>query len=162
MTNTHRPEVWTQHNGVTRLLAEMVPSMRIDARDARNLWKLRELQAELDAAAATMVHQARLDGKSWAWIGEQLGVSKQAAAKRFGHLDDVPMCDHADTWDPTPTVRRCGLCGDDLVTQRDGSELDARGPVGQDSELPAELIAAVHAGAACGLHDRPMPCVECE
>lgn len=108
---TYRPGLWTDTKGIVRDVADrqLVPSQQIDPTDCRNLWHVARIQAELDAATELLVLDARAQGKSWAWIGGELGVSKQAAAKRWSYLDDV--------------------------------ELD------QD-ELPAELVDAVHAGAA--------------
>jgi len=45
---------------------------------------LTSLKVNLDAAALILVLHARTAGASWHEIGQRLGVSKQAAHKRFG------------------------------------------------------------------------------
>jgi hypothetical protein len=51
------------------------------------LTALAKLTGAIQRAA---VDQAKADGRSWAAIGRQLGVSKQAAARRFGPPRDEP------------------------------------------------------------------------
>lgn len=45
---------------------------------------LQQAAQELDALQAQCVEVARSQGRSWAQIGDALGVSKQATAKRYG------------------------------------------------------------------------------
>ncbi|MDT7623183.1 MAG: hypothetical protein QOF99_4084, partial [Pseudonocardiales bacterium] len=44
--------------------------------------------AASEANLAATVAAARANGRSWARIGAILGVSKQAAMRRFGQTDD--------------------------------------------------------------------------
>lgn len=48
------------------------------------------INAAMTAEVARAVLRARLNGSSWSEIGRKLGVSKQAACKRWGHLDATP------------------------------------------------------------------------
>lgn len=48
------------------------------------LAELRSSEADLAARFRLLVGEARSAGHSWAQIGRSLGVSKQAAQKRFG------------------------------------------------------------------------------
>lgn len=58
------------------------------------------LQGELDALVGHFVGEARKEGQSWTAIGQHLGVSKQAARKRFvGVLSSPPGS--------TPRLVRC-------------------------------------------------------
>lgn len=116
-----RPGTWVDpaRDGILRLVAQQIPTQRIDPRDHRNLWHVARIQAELDAATELLVQDARTAGKSWAWVGEQLGVSKQAAAKRWGYLDDVEVCEHVDvvafTFKRDGRIQhggRCEACGE--------------------------------------------------
>lgn len=68
------------------------------------LAEIRLLREALAATEADTVRTARESGASWAAIGTGLGVSKQAALKRFGERR------HADSADParTPTEARPG------------------------------------------------------
>jgi hypothetical protein len=45
---------------------------------------LTSVQVNLDSAAVTLALHARHAGATWQEIGERLGISKQAAHKRFG------------------------------------------------------------------------------
>lgn len=51
-------------------------------------------RASLDRAVGLYVQAARLEGSSWADIGDALGVSRQAARERFGKLVARPT----DNW----------------------------------------------------------------
>lgn len=48
-----------------------------------------DARGEVDALVEYLAARARLDGESWAGIGAQLGVSKQAAAKRYTTAADA-------------------------------------------------------------------------
>ncbi len=52
--------------------------------DGLALTQLRIAQQELDAAIVEAVKDGRAGGQSWAMIGAQLGVTKQAAQQRYG------------------------------------------------------------------------------
>ena len=54
----------------------------------RALAAVRALSAETDWLLVRAVRLARDEGYNWARIGRLLGVSRQAAKKRFEHLDD--------------------------------------------------------------------------
>lgn len=68
------------------------------ARDAHFLWHIRTAADAFEAARSavddtrtqldTAVAAARAHGDSWGLIGMVLGVSRQAAQQRFGHLDE--------------------------------------------------------------------------
>jgi hypothetical protein len=56
--------------------------------DTRSLQRLREVanqRAAIDAEVTDAVEQARLANRSWAEIGLMLGVTKQAAQRKYGH-----------------------------------------------------------------------------
>lgn len=69
------------------MLARMIRAAgrRVADGDPEDLALMVALQAELDAALDSAVAGMRANtGRSWAEIGRALGVSKQAAAKRWG------------------------------------------------------------------------------
>lgn len=49
------------------------------------------IRAAADEVIEMRVIQARDEGLSWAKIGEALGISKQAAAKRWGKAGQLPL-----------------------------------------------------------------------
>ena len=57
-----------------------------------------ELTTEADELVGYFVEEARNGGHSWTEIGQRLGVSKQAARKRFGAGTEFPM---------QPRLQRC-------------------------------------------------------
>jgi hypothetical protein len=59
-----------------------------------------EIQAGADGLVDRFVHEARQEGHSWTAIGQRLGVSKQAARKRF--VEPLPSPGR-----PTPRLVRC-------------------------------------------------------
>ncbi len=66
---------------------------RIDADDLqvvettalRAIAELADQRDEVDAAIAAAVQSARAADRSWSEIGAMLGVSKQAAQRKYGH-----------------------------------------------------------------------------
>lgn len=53
---------------------------------------LRDVAAEVDRALADAVAACRRDGYSWAEIAERLGITRQAAHKRFGpHVEQCSV-----------------------------------------------------------------------
>lgn len=61
-----------------------------------DLVQLGELGMQLHGALARYVRANRLGGVSWANVGRLLGVSKQAAMKRWRFLDDEPVVVHVE------------------------------------------------------------------
>lgn len=57
---------------------------RVADRDIAALGGLAALREEVDAATKAAVASLRTQGYSWADIGRELGVSKQAAQQRWG------------------------------------------------------------------------------
>jgi hypothetical protein len=58
---------------------------RVGAGDVAGLGDLLVLQDELEKATQTAVDGLRSNGYSWADIGRELKVSRQAAQQRWGH-----------------------------------------------------------------------------
>jgi len=77
--------------------------------------------AAADAAVNHFVGVARQEGRSWTEIGQQLGVSKQAARKRFG---DTPV-----TFGELEIMPRLQVCLD--VAQREAERDGVSEPGGQ-------------------------------
>lgn len=57
---------------------------RVGEADDWELAELVSLQKELDAAIATAVAGQRAMGRSWQYVGDALGITRQAAQQRFG------------------------------------------------------------------------------
>lgn len=55
--------------------------------DEIELARLANLHAHVDAAMDVAVAGLRARGHSWAYIGAGAGMTRQAAHKRWGHLD---------------------------------------------------------------------------
>lgn len=75
------------------MLSRMVRAAgrRVADGDPEDLAMLLDVQAELDAAIAAGVRGMRANtGRSWSEIGRALGVTKQAAAKRWGGVSVAP------------------------------------------------------------------------
>lgn len=56
----------------------------LDGAVLRQLGRAVDARVDAEATIRSAVTQARADGHSWATIGAVLGVSRQAAIKRFG------------------------------------------------------------------------------
>ena len=56
----------------------------VDTSALRRIAKLAEQREALDDEVADAVHAARRDNRSWSEIGTMLGVSKQAAQRKYG------------------------------------------------------------------------------
>ncbi|BDZ41985.1 hypothetical protein GCM10025865_12840 [Paraoerskovia sediminicola] len=83
--------------------------------------EIQQAQQGLDAARqrlADAVHDARAQGRTWSEIGEALGMSKQAAYKRFGKPVDPATGEQitarrtGDVGAITEEVFRCAASGD--------------------------------------------------
>ena len=57
---------------------------RCGAQDVEGLSQLAALRADVDAALVDGVTLARAQGFSWAFVGDVLGMTRQAAQQRFG------------------------------------------------------------------------------
>jgi ATP-dependent Clp protease ATP-binding subunit ClpA len=79
-------EGWTLPELTARVTADAASDDSLDQLDAA-LATAADLTNRADAVVDTFVASARRDGRSWTEIGVRLGVSKQAARKRFGELD---------------------------------------------------------------------------
>ena len=77
---------WTLPELTARVTAEAASEDSLDQLDAA-LATAADLTSRADAVVDAFVARARGDGRSWTEIGARLGVSKQAARKRFGELD---------------------------------------------------------------------------
>ena len=81
---------------------------RIADGDPEDLALLLQVQAELDAAITAGVLGMRANtGRSWAEIGRALGVTKQAAAKRWGTPTPRPAVPEGPTLS-CGGIARCG------------------------------------------------------
>ena len=57
-----------------------------DTESLRTIAELAERRGELDAALVEAIRSARRADRSWSEIGTMLGVSKQAAQKKYGKV----------------------------------------------------------------------------
>lgn len=57
---------------------------RVADADEFELAELVELRTELEAAITRAVEGQRSIGRSWAYIGDALGITRQAAQQRYG------------------------------------------------------------------------------
>ncbi len=57
-----------------------------DTESLRRIAELAEQRGELDAALVEAIRSARRADRSWSEIGTMLGVSKQAAQKKYGRV----------------------------------------------------------------------------
>jgi len=58
---------------------------RVADSDEFELAELVALRDDLEAAIATAIHGQREYGRSWAHIGDALGITRQSAHERYGH-----------------------------------------------------------------------------
>lgn len=82
MTKTSRAEKLAAYER----WADLVDPDDLVVLDTSSLKALRELAGQrdtVDAELAAAVRQARLDNRSWSQIGLMLGVSKQAAQRKY-------------------------------------------------------------------------------
>jgi len=97
-------------------LAELIASIRADAPGADSLTQLTEavttvtaLEEVADATLAHFVDQCRREGRSWSEISKALGVTKQAAHKRFSFTPRLErFTPRARRCSATPPVKRSG------------------------------------------------------
>lgn len=67
-----------------------------------------DLAESLDLARAAAVREARMEGRTWAEVGQALGTTKQAAFQRFGErrrLADTPGGPVNEEFDFGPPLR---------------------------------------------------------
>lgn len=125
-----------------RVTAEAASEDSLDQLDAA-LATAADLISDADAVVDAFVARARRGGRSWTEIGVRLGVSKQAARKRFGELDP-----------PTPVLPPGVRIGARLTTclAEAGRQAEADGAVEVGSEhLLAGLLAD---GVAAAILDK--------
>lgn len=85
-------EVSTTRAARTKALeewADMVDAEDLVVADTESLRRIAELaeqRGELDAALVEAIRSARRADRSWSEIGTMLGVSKQAAQKKYGRV----------------------------------------------------------------------------
>jgi hypothetical protein len=76
-------------------LTELAEAVEAETDLLSRLESIRRLRTALAAVETATVGAARAEGRSWAVIGAGLGISKQAASKRFG-------TQQTDNQTPTP------------------------------------------------------------
>jgi len=59
--------------------------VEVDRSVLRTIAELAEQRESIDVALAAAVRAARKNGRSWSEIGAMLGVTKQAAQRKYGH-----------------------------------------------------------------------------
>ena len=85
-------EVTTTRAARTKALeewADMVDAEDLvvaDTESLRTIAELAEQRGELDAALVEAIRSARRADRSWSEIGTMLGVSKQAAQRKYGRV----------------------------------------------------------------------------
>jgi len=104
---------------------------------ARALSLGHDVQLIGDALVEHFVGQARGSGKSWTAIGDRLGVSKQAARKRFGHHEDMARPAVAGSFQP-----RLVAC---LHQAGEEARLDGSREIGTHHQLLGLLVDGVGA-----------------
>ena len=72
-------ETWADEGEPTALVLADTDALRVIA-------ELAERRTELDAALIEAVRSARRSEKSWSEIGAMLGVSKQAAQRKYSNV----------------------------------------------------------------------------
>lgn len=90
-----------------------------------------------DSVVGHFVDQARAAGHSWTAIGDRLGVSKQAARKRFGVHDEMRSTAAATNFMP-----RLGVC---LRQAGEEARLDGSDEVGTHHQLRGLMLEGVGA-----------------
>lgn len=85
-------EVSTTRAARTKALEEWADMVDVedlvvaDTESLRTIAELAEQRGELDAALVEAIRSARRADRSWSEIGTMLGVSKQAAQKKYGRV----------------------------------------------------------------------------
>ena len=72
-------EAWAEHVGADQLVLADTAALRLIA-------ALAEQRDDVDAALVEAVRSARSADRSWSEIGAMLGVSKQAAQRKYSKL----------------------------------------------------------------------------
>lgn len=65
----------------------VVPHQRAESDPYEQLVGLEDIKLRMHQATERAVRQLRLGGATWDTVGKALGVSRQAASKRWGYLD---------------------------------------------------------------------------
>ncbi|EHB53782.1 hypothetical protein MycrhDRAFT_4245 [Mycolicibacterium rhodesiae JS60] len=71
---------------------EVDPNKARDARHVRRIAAAAKAAADADAELTAAIAAARAAGDSWAMIGTALGVSRQAAIRRYGEGAKQDRC----------------------------------------------------------------------
>lgn len=71
-------------SSLVKMLVAMAGVVEVAPDALDRLQAVASLGRMVDVVERTIVEQVRTENASWSVIGEQLGVTKQAAAKRFG------------------------------------------------------------------------------
>ena len=119
-----RPGRRTTKKSIEHSLAAAASIIRGQARrpglDHPHLGAVAKLSEVIEATLAAMVTRLRAEGASWAVIGRELGMSRQAAQQRFGGAEGDAKGDITDvmgTPELTPRSaasdawRPCAACG---------------------------------------------------
>jgi hypothetical protein len=85
----HSPPRFVENDAFAAFGARVIAAAgrRVAAGDVDGLPDLAGLAADVDTALATAVTGLRKAGYSWAEIAARLGISRQAAHQRWGHLE---------------------------------------------------------------------------
>lgn len=75
----HRLMTTTNHHEVVDLIGQL-----LDESTVERVAKASELTGKSDSVLADEVAAARVNGRSWQSIADELGISRQAVQKRFG------------------------------------------------------------------------------
>lgn len=88
MTGAERGSDHGEYSGMVRRTIRAF-GRRLGKADPEDLALILDMRAELDDAIATAVMGQRAAGFSWAEIARGIGMSRQAAFQRWGHLEKV-------------------------------------------------------------------------
>jgi hypothetical protein len=110
-----------------------------------------QLDEQSDALIGYFVDQARSSGASWSQIGAALGVSKQAAQKRFVVRDDEPGPEGKTFSHFTPRARYAVAAAGELARQAGEARIDvphlAAGALADPGGLGARAVQRLEVNA---------------